>query len=1436
MALKPLNSVGGFSVGEIPANIILANGDITTSNANLTGNLYVTNTANVGNLRTDNLLHANGTAWDFATAAGNSGWIQYSDGADLAASANLTFDAANSILTVVGNIVSTNANLGNLVTANFGNFANDVKANGTVTAIGAVIGGNNVVINANGSSEGGQLVLAYAGVDGLTSQDDSTWNIDVNSANNFRIFTQYANGTVPNIALSIDGNSNVELAGNLTVNGVSNLGDVGNVHIFGGTTNQVLVTDGSGNLTWASGSTLSNGYSNVEIPLANSNVYINANGGVDQQWNFSTDSNMYVPGAIVWPLSGNIVENAINHGIDIYSSTQVRLIAASNTLLFDGNLTVPQNINASPSNYLTLRAGNAFIDIAPNANIGFAPNNYDYVLELAGPSQGGPLAVVNGDLYANNSGGLSGNITAQGNVTASNFQTTGSGGNISGANVIFANSFTSNGGLVDFSTNNANVQLGSNANVHLYGGNVGEVLQTDGAGNLNWYAISATGIQNGNSNVTIPDTNGNVYINANAGVDQQWNFGTNGTLYFPVVNSQTSIQEQRYGMGNLVGYNDGGWVLGEYNGTSYGTEGIRISPGIEGNVEVILPADQNAAGNALQLNNYVGNVKITANNNNWNFDNAGVLHTPGNIELGGNTIQDNSGGSGIQLYSGTDYAQLNYNNSSYVYVESSGVWLETNAGTVQLDNNGNVAMSGNLSVTGNITASNGNLGNLVTANFVNTGAIYNGSSNVVIDSSGNIGLSINGFANVLLVTNTGANLVGDFSANGNVNAGALISNTLTSNGTYLGLSAGTGGNYNINLTPAGTGNVDVAGAYITSLALTPLNPTDAASKQYVDTVAQGLHVHPSANVATTTDLANTTGAIVNYYQPGPEGVGATLTFTSGSLVSIDSVTLTANMRLLIKNESNAVWNGVYIYNNSAVITRSPDMEYDAQLAGGDFLFVESGNVNGDTGWVQTTDNVIIGTSNVVFSQFSGVGTYSGSNGISVVGTSITANVDNDTTAIVGGNITVKVSANLVTPNIGNATGNSLTITGNVLAENVTANSQMSAGNITVTNYANVDTLNANSNVISNNVTVNLELSGNTANFSGNVILSNLYANLNITSNTANISNITANNANVNYLLNGNIANFTGNLTALNADLGNLAVANYANVANTLIVGTGSGGNITGANLISVNYANINNDLTVNGNATFNSTTDGQTSITPDTVVIGLIGRGATGAPALNFQSSTYGATYDTSIVGTDGNGVTGSGTLTLEANKVIFDNTANANLGNYVVANFFAGDGGFLTNVAASGSLANGTSNVTIPVADGNVNISVGGNANVAVFSNTDAYLTGNLNIGNTAINWGTRTTNNIVTAQTITSVPVSGITGIEFLVKGIDTTGSKYSVATVQAVTDGTDVDFAIFGGVNLGGSTGSLSVDIFSGNLLLQVTPSSSNTTVWTTQYRII
>ena len=211
-------------------------------------------------------------------------------------------------------------------------------------------------------------------------------------------------------------------------------------------------------------------------------------------------------------------------------------------------------------------------------------------------------------------------------------------------------------------------------------------------------------------------------------------------------------------------------------------------------------------------------------------------------------------------------------------------------------------------------------------------------------------------------------------------------------------------------------------------------------------------------------------------------------------------------------------------------------------------------------------------------------------------------------------------------------------------------------------------------------------------------------------------------------------------------------------------------------------------------------------------------------------------------------------TSNLTVNLELAGNTANfsgnivslnANLGNLATANFF------------TGTFINGSSNIAIPTANGNVNLTAGGNTSLVVTA-TGANITGNLGVtgnfsvgnleanilvantavevGNTTISSGSVTTTSITANQTIATYTVSGVTGLEFIVKGIDSTGSKYSMATVQAVTDGTNADYSTFSTVNLGGQTGVLAVNIVSGNVALQVTPASSNSTVWTTQVRFI
>ena len=194
----------------------------------------------------------------------------------------------------------------------------------------------------------------------------------------------------------------------------------------------------------------------------------------------------------------------------------------------------------------------------------------------------------------------------------------------------------------------------------------------------------------------------------------------------------------------------------------------------------------------------------------------------------------------------------------------------------------------------------------------------------------------------------------------------------------------TNSNGNLSLTPNGTGTVTVPSGYEGRAGFTSDSLT---TKTYVDSVANGLDVKASVRVATTANL----GATYN------NGAGTLTNSGSQAALAIDGVTLVANDRVLVKDQSTAAQNGFYKVttvgdgSSNWVLTRTPDADAANELTAGAFTFTTEGSANGDNGYVLATNGAVtLGTTAINFEQFSGAGQITAGNGLTKTGNTINA--------------------------------------------------------------------------------------------------------------------------------------------------------------------------------------------------------------------------------------------------------------------------------------------------------------------------------------------------------------------------------------------------------------------------------------------------------------
>lgn len=389
----------------------------------------------------------------------------------------------------------------------------------------------------------------------------------------------------------------------------------------------------------------------------------------------------------------------------------------------------------------------------------------------------------------------------------------------------------------------------------------------------------------------------------------------------------------------VAGITDGGLIVGvatepiANNGfgrvTSYGiVRGITTNGTAYGEVW--------ADGDTIWYNPVTGNptnVKPTAPNLKVS---VGVLIKAGNGGSGSIQVEINHG----SVLGGTDSnVELTgvANNQLLQYYGAGGYWRNVNPSAV----------------TGI-----GSLANALTIGTGLSGTSFNGSSAVTIA----IDSTVATLAGSQTLTNK--TISGSSNTLSNIGNASLVNSSLTLGTTTVALGG-------TSLTLGG----------LTSVAVTqdPTSALQLATKQYVDSVAQGLNVKAAVLWGTTANIT----LLGLTTQAGGEWTG----------------TLTAGDRILVKNQTLPAQNGIYAA-SAAGWTRTADADTWNELVSA-FVFVESGATLGDTGWVCTSDpGGTLGVTAVTWAQFSGAGTYTAGTGLTLTGTqfSLTAPV----TAALGG--------------------------------------------------------------------------------------------------------------------------------------------------------------------------------------------------------------------------------------------------------------------------------------------------------------------------------------------------------------------------------------------------------------------------------------------------
>jgi hypothetical protein len=237
---------------------------------------------------------------------------------------------------------------------------------------------------------------------------------------------------------------------------------------------------------------------------------------------------------------------------------------------------------------------------------------------------------------------------------------------------------------------------------------------------------------------------------------------------------------------------------------------------------------------------------------------------------------------------------------------------------------------------------------------------------------------------------------------GSLDSTSYVQSLVAGTGLTITGNSGSGSTPTISIpqSVATTASPTFAQATINNL---PVDDKHVATKAYVDGIAASINWHEFATLATDAALPNNPT-----YDNSIDGIGATLTAGANARLVVDGTNASTGNRILVKNQANAVHNGVYDVTTQGsvsvpwVLTRSDDFDGSTHFAtphAGDALYVSTGSANANQGFLVFTSGTgtdgehVIGTDAISFTQFSGTAPILAGTGITKFGNQLSIGQD-----------------------------------------------------------------------------------------------------------------------------------------------------------------------------------------------------------------------------------------------------------------------------------------------------------------------------------------------------------------------------------------------------------------------------------------------------------